>query len=300
MEKLYFRKLLLQAWIASRTKKLPWIFAAIVAVVSLMGGRMNTGIGEASSLEELFRIITQKSPQELGFIFFALLIFFIVGIVGKSNLIASLSFMTHKNVLSNHPSTLRAIGRNSLRSFFLECIALFLLLLTIGILSLPLLIASEANPGAMSSLLLFGSLTFIPIALSIFLMKQFALFYLLLSPLSIRESIETSTLLFSRFFSLSFLFLFFSFLIAALFTFFVNLVILGTVVLSTNIFLPFRESDISFIISLAFFTWFALFEQALWLSFFQSIAGRHEEAETVKEKENALDTRILPEVPPAQ
>lgn len=300
MEKVYFHKLLSQAWIASRAKKLPWIFASVVALAGLIGNRVNAGLGEASSPEELFHIIAQKSPQEVWYIFLGLSVFFVVSIIGKSNLIVSLSFIAYKNNLPNHPTTPRAIGSNFIRSFLLECIALLLLVVTIGVLSLPLLIASETNPIALPSLIIFSSLTFIPIALIIFLMKQFALFYLLLSPLSIRGSIETSGVLFSRFFSLSLLFVFFSFFVTIFFTFFANLVILGITVLSKNIPLPFGEGVLPLIASFVFFAWFALFEQALWLAFFQSIGGKQKESRTVKEKVNSLDTDVLPEVPPAQ
>jgi len=300
MEKVYFRKLLSQAWVASRVKKLPWIFASVVALAGLTGNHLNADFGEATSPEELFHIIVQKSPQEAWYIFLGLFIFFVISIVGKSNLIASLSFITYKNNLPNYPTTLRAIGSNFIRSFFLECIALLFLIATIAILSLPLLIASETNPGALPSLIIFSSLTFIPIALTIFLMKQFALFYLLLSPLGIRGSIETSGVLFSRFFSLNLLFIFFTFLVSVLFTFLVNLVILGITVLSKNIPLPFGEGVLPLIVSFVSFTWFALFEQALWLAFFQSIGGKYDQSKAVKEKENGLDAEVLPEVPPAQ
>ncbi len=300
MEKVYFHKLLSQAWIASRAKKLPWIFASVVAFAGLIGSHVNADLEEAASPEELFRIIAQKSPHEVWYILLGLSVFFVVNIIGKSNLIVSLSFITYKNNLPNHPTTPRAIGSNFIRSFFLECIALLLLIVTVGFLSLPLLIASETNPGTLSSLIIFSFLTFIPIALTIFLIKQFALFYLLLSPLGIRGSIETGSALFSRFFSLSLLFAFFSFLVTISFTFFANLVILGITVLSKNIPLPFGEGIPSLIVSFIFFAWFALFEQALWLAFFQSIGGKHKESRAVKEKENGLDTDALPEVPPAQ
>lgn len=300
MEKVYFHKLLLQAWTASRAKKLPWIFASIVALAGLIGNRVNTGFGEATSPEELFHIIIQKSPQEVWYIFFGLFIFFVISVVGKSNLIVSLSFITYRNNLPNYPTTARAIGGNFIRSFFVECIALFFLIATVGVLSLPLFIASETNPGALPSLIIFSSFTFIPVALTIFLIKQFALFYLLLSPLGIRRSIENSSALFSRFFSLGLLFALFSFFVTISFTFFANLVILGITVLSKSISLPFGEGTLSLIVSFVFFTWFALFEQALWLAFFQSIGGRRKEIRTVKEKENSLDADILPEVPSAQ
>lgn len=300
MEKLSFYKLILEAWYATFTRKLPWIFGSFVAISALIESRTNTDITRASSFEGLFQAITEKSPQELWFIFIVLFILFVLNIAGKGNLIVSLSFMVKKERLAHHPTTAQALWKNFISSFFLECIALFFLVAIIGILSLPLLIASGTNKEALPILLNFAVITFIPLALIVSLIEQFAFLYLLLSPLPIRPAIETGSALFSRFIVRSFFFIFLTLLLTLLFTFFANLVILGIAALSEKISLPLGGPVTTSTISLALFTWFALFLQALWITFFKSIALPQEPEKVATEKEVEMSRDALPEIPPAQ
>ncbi|MFZ2187303.1 MAG: hypothetical protein WAV46_01615 [Candidatus Moraniibacteriota bacterium] len=301
MEKVYFHKLVLEAWVASRARRLPWIFGSLVALSGLIGTFMNADLAKISSLEELFRAIVQKTPQEVFFFSLLLLGLFVVSVIGKSNLIVALSFIVHKHQLPNHPGTPRAVRNNFLRAFSIESLTLLFLLAVIGILCVPLLIASRTNPGALPTLISFGFLTFLLIALIVFLIKQFTLFYLLFSSLSLRGSIETGSFLFSRFMSLSFFFALFSFILTLLFTFFVNLVILGITVLWEKFGLSAGGMVLpSFALSALFLTWFAIFEQALWLAFFKAIASPQEKSKVAAETEGVLENGVLPEIPPTQ
>lgn len=300
LEKLPFHLFLLSAWRASLSKKLPWIFGSLLAILGVIESRFSSVFPDTASFQEFLNIISEKST---GTILSFLLIFvflFSFEIFGKSNLIVSLSFVTGKTRLPNHPDTIRAIGKNFFRAFLLECLALFFLLAVTLILSLPFLIASSRNPEVMGTLISLGLLAFVPIAIAIFFIKQFSLFYLLLSPLQIRGSLETGSSLFSRFIFQSLLFGLFSLILTALFTFSVNAVILGITLISKKSGLPFEDASIALVIGLAFFAWFGVFQQALWLAFFKFIAGASETKEVVKEKESALDNQTLPEIPPAQ
>lgn len=300
MERLHFREFFLQAWRASISRKLPWMFGSVIAIASIAETRMNTVLPDTASFDELRGIFGEKDPGEWFSIFLILVLLFIVGTFGKSNLIASLSAIAGKTGLPNYPDTVRALGKNFFRALSLESLALLSLLLSIGILSLPLWIASSRNPEAMLPLTTLGLFTLIPIVIIIFFIRQYALFYLLLAPLAIRGAIETGASLFSRFIFQSLFFGLFSFALTILFTFCLNLVILGIVVLSQKVSLPLGEAGVSLATGFVFFAWFAIFQQALWLAFFKAIAGAHDTRKTVAEKDAAFTDNNLPEIPPAQ
>jgi hypothetical protein len=299
MERLSFYEFLLQAWRASISKKLPWVFGAVIALASISETRLGAHLPETASFDGLIGTLGEKSSGEWLLIFFWLIFLFVIGTFGKSNLIASLSFVAGKTGLPNYPTAARAIGKNFLRALFIESLALLLLLLVIIILSLPLWIASSSNPEAVAPLTTLGFATLIPIVIIIFFIRQYALFYLLLSPLSVRSAIETGAGLFSRFVFPSLLFGLFSFALTALFTFFLNLAILSIVALSGKVSIPLGETAVSLAAGFVFFAWFAIFQQALWLAFFKAIAGTRDTEKTAAEKEAAFADNNLPETPPA-
>lgn len=296
MEQTSFYKLISEACVTTFAKKLPWIFGSFVAISALIESKTNEGITNASSLEELFQTVSQKSPKELFIVFVVLFALFVLGSFGKGNLIASLSFLTNKNDLPNHPTTLRALSKNFVSTFFLECIAFLFLVALIGIFSLPVLIASGTNPGAVPILLDFAILTFIPIAFIVSLIKEFSFIYVLLSPLKIRGAIEASRILFSRNKARSFFFALLALLLTGLFTFCINLVILGITALSEKISLLGAKESISLFVSLILFTWFTIFLQALWIIFFKSIA--RVKTDPIVEEKAPVEGNIIPEIPP--
>lgn len=299
-EKLPFSQLLLLAWRASFSQKLPWIFGSLLAIASIIESRWSSTLPQVDSFPELMNILSEKSPQVLFSFLLIFIVLFIFEIFSKSNLIASLSFVTGKADLPNHPNTFRTIGGNFFRAFLLECLSLLFLSVVISILSLPYLIAASKNPGAMNTLFDLGFLAFIPIALAVFFIKQFALFYFLLSPLKLRASLEASGTLFSHFIFRSLFFGLFLLILTSLFTFFINIVILSLVALSEKIGFPQGSFPITLIVGFVFFAWFSIFQQALWLAFFKDIAGPKETEETIKEKEVVFNNQTLPEIPPAQ
>jgi hypothetical protein len=300
LEKLPLHLFFLSAWRASFSKKLPWIFGSLLAVAGAIESRLGSTFPDTASFQEFLNMVSGKSAETILSFFLIFIFLFSFDIFGKSNLIVSLSFVTGKTRLPSHPDNIRAIGKNFFRALLLECLVLLFLLTVIGVLSLPFLIAASRNPEVMDTLLGLGLIAFVPIALAVFFIKQLSLFYLLLSPLQIRGSLETGSSLFSRFIFQNLLFGLFSFILTALFTFSVNAVILGIALLLKKSALPLEDTSLTLVIGLVFFAWFSIFQQALWLAFFKFIASPRETKEAVKEKEPTLDNRTLPEIPPAQ
>lgn len=292
MEITPFHKLISEAWTSSRTKKFPWVFGVLIAGAGLIGSHMVAGLFAASSFSEFASLVREKSPEETVFLVLTFLALFASGVYGKGNLIVSLSFIVNKSKLPNHPHTLRAQVQNFARTFIIECLAVLILLVIGGILCLPFVIATEKNPAVVTMLQGFGLLTFLPLAIIVFLIKQYTLFYSLLPLLSLRRSIETSIALFLRFVSSSFIFTILTFLLALLFTFLVNLVILEITALGI--------SSIIIFVSFIFYAWYAVFEQALWLCYFKSIARPKDTSTGTKEEVTVLERSVLPETPPTQ
>ncbi|MFZ2299544.1 MAG: hypothetical protein WAW00_00205 [Candidatus Moraniibacteriota bacterium] len=302
MESPPIHQCVLQAWRASLPRKLPWIFGAVIALAGIAETQFGAGpLLDTFSLEESFKSLAGQDPQEALLIALIFVSLSIVGMFGKSNLIVALGFVADKPHLPNHPDTAKAIGTNFLRGLLLESIAFLAFLIVIGILAIPPLIAASYNPEALPLLVLLSLITLVPLALILFFIKQFSLFYLLLSPLRIRGAIEVGSSLLYRRIAPSLLFGLFSFALSVLFTFCANLVILVITVLFDKISIPLPETYASLAIGFALFAWFAVFQQALWIAFFKSIAGPRDTEEPIKEKESVpIGNDTLPEIPPAQ
>lgn len=298
MEKLLFREFFRAAWQASISKKLPWVFGVIISAVSILETKLHITLTEATTPDKLVHILTQKTPDEWLGLLITLTILLLVGIFGRSNLIPALSFVAGKKDLPNHPHTPQALWKNFLRGICLEGVMLLVILFSVIILSLPFWLASVYNPEAITSLALFGALTLIPIITVLFFVRQYALLYLLLSPIGIRGAFEASCKLFSRYMLPSFLFGLFMFLLTLLFTFLLNLAILSISALATAIFLLPEKISLPLIISGICFAWFAILQQALWIAFFKAIAGTENKEEVVTEKTAPfIENNKIPDVP---
>lgn len=298
MERLNFQDFFLQAWRASISKKLPWLFGIVLAgVMSAAEIFLRTSVPENVTASELVRIFSENNLQEWITPFFLLTLLFVIGTASRGNLIASLAFVAGKKSLENYPTSLRAVGKNSLRALALEVSIILTLLLAIGIVSLPLFIAATYNPATLELLVTLGIFTLMPILLVIFFIREYALLYLLLSPLSVRGAIEAGCTLFSRFVFPSLLLGLFLYVITTLFTFCLKLVILGITALSHTILMPLEDNSLSLIISFVFFAWFAIFQQALWIAFFKAIASTTKKETSAVEKSATFTENNLPETP---
>lgn len=301
MEKLLFRQFFLEAWHASISKKLPWLFGAIIGIVSILETQLTLDVPETTTPDELIAILAQKAPDEWLWILCSLALLLLFGIFGRSNLIPSLSFVAGKKNLSNYPDNRKALGMNFLRGLCLEGVMIVMILCSVIILSFPLWLASVHNPGAMIPLTFLALLTLVPISIILFFVRQYALLYLLLSPIGIRGAFEASAKLFSRSILQSFFFGLFAFLLTLLFTFFLNLAILSVSTLAAAISIPSEKTFPVIIISGLFFAWFALFQQALWIAFFRTIAGTENKEKVVTEKTAPfVENTKVPDVPPIQ
>jgi hypothetical protein len=298
MERLNFQDFFLQAWRASISKKLPWLFGIVLAgAMSAAEIFLRTNVPENITTSELVRIFSENNFQEWIAPLFLLILLFLIGTAGRGNLIASLSFVAEKKSPENYPSSLRTVGKNSLRALALEASIVLVIFLAIGIVSLPLFIAATYNPATLELLVTLGIFTLIPILLVIFFIREYALLYLLLSPLSVRGAIEAGCTLFSRFIFPSLLLGLFLYVITTLFTFCLKLVILGITALSHKTLMPPEDSSLSLIIGFVFFTWFAIFQQALWIAFFKTIASTTKKETSTVEKSATFVENNLPETP---
>lgn len=302
IKKLPFYEFFLQAWRASISpKRVTLILGLIVALSNIAAARLDIVLPYIFSLDKFILIFPERVYGEMFLIFLWGFLLFVIGALGKGNLIVSLSYIAGKTGLPNFPNTFAALKKNFLNTLAVESLALLSLLAATFIILLPLGIASANNPNVMSLLIILGLLTLFPIAIIIFFIKQYALFYFLLSPLSLRGAIETACALFSKFFLKSLAFSLFFAVLVAFFTFCLQMIILGVVFLAQKIFIPLEEQIVSFAMSFVFFAWFAIFQQALWLAFFKSIAGARDiiKVSVEKEKETTLAPNI-PEIPPVK
>jgi hypothetical protein len=302
IKKLDFYDFFLQAWRASSSpSKKMLILGLIVSVSNIAASRLDIVLPYIFSLDKFALIFPARIYSEVFLVFIWLALFFLIGAFGKGNLIVSLSYIAGKVGLPNYPNTARAMGKNFFRAVAVDVTALVLVMAAIIIVLLPMGIASAKNPNVMNLLLTLGLLTLVPIVTVIFFIRQYSLFYFLLSPVSFRGAIETACALFPKFFLKSLSFGLFFVLLTATFTFCLQFIILGIVFVADKITFPFEEQLVSLVASFVFFAWFAIFQQALWLAFFKSIAGTRDimKASVEKEKETTLAVNI-PEIPPVK
>ncbi|HLC95233.1 MAG TPA: hypothetical protein VJH89_01980 [Patescibacteria group bacterium] len=300
MEKIPFQLLCTQAWRASITHKLAWIFGCIIAGASALNIRLSQDIPNITTSDTLQTVLQTKSPREWLVFLLILIVLFLVRIFGNSNLVASLASLADKANLYNYPRTLRAVWNNFFRVLLLEGLLLIFLSVVIGIISFPLIIAVSNNFGAIRLLGALGLLTFIPIACIVFFIRQYAIFYLLFSfPLTLRGSLETSSALFLRSVVPSLLFGLFSLGITLFFALGLNILIASALALVQILSLPLTESAIAFALSFILLAWFTIFQQALWIAFFKNIASTPDAKQTTKKTEEVPSDNI-PETPPVQ
>lgn len=301
MGKLPFYEFFSQAWrVSISPRRITLIFGLIIAISNVAASWLDIVLPYIFSLDKFTLIFPARIYGEVFLVFVWLTLFFLVGVFGKGNLIASLSYIAGKVGLPNYPNTFAALRKNFFRTVVIDVAAFFSLIAAIAIILLPLGIASAKNPNVMNLLMTLGFITLIPIVIVIFFIRQYSLFYFLLSPVSFRGAVETACSLFSKFFLKSLSFGLFFIALAALFTFCLQFIILGVVFIADKIYFPLEEQFVSLAVSFVFFAWFAIFQQALWLAFFKSIAGVRESQKVATEKENVLVGDNLPEIPPVK
>jgi hypothetical protein len=267
MEKTPFFDILVQSWNLSFSKSTYFFFGFFVALpVASQFLLLPEQITNVTMLKE----IIFASPGT-SFLFFSSSFLFIL--FGKSNLIERLS-LTHGAEGSPRPTPPRRSPWDLTKKMFLleTSFGVFLLSITL-ILAIPSAISLVAYQRIPEALSLLGLGVFIPVVIMLFFVRQFSYYYFLLSPLRLKSAIERGTALFIRYRSPTFLFGMYYFFLTSIFTFSLNLAMLGGVVLFWKFFGDASKPILSFVGSLFFLSWFAVFKQALWFRFFMSLAG---------------------------
>lgn len=217
------------------------------------------------SLPELSTYVSAHPKLSLLFFIWYILCLFL----GKSRLI--LLFQTHQNRQKKNLDHMPSSWLGFTKALQIDTLFFALFLLILFIIALPSLFALFVNDASLATLLFLGELTLLPIILVGYLLREFTYFYSLLSPLTLKGSLEAASSLFSRqkFTCLTFGLHFF--FVSLLFTFFFNFGMLSIVALLKQLpFLP--ENTMLFTVSLLVLGWYEIFRQALWFHFFQSIA----------------------------
>ena len=230
-------------------------------------------------------------------LFFLYVFFLLLHLFGKTGLILSLD--THRKKTDSSPSRKLSfifLWKNFFRVLLLEMIAFAFVIGVTLILFIPLLVSSRYNPDIVSPLSIFSITALVPIYIVIFFVREYSLFYLLLSRLPLRQSFETGSSLFSRFTPRSLFFGSYALLVLVGFTFFLNLAMLNTVVLLEKTGFAAFAQPTSFAVGFILLAWFAVLYQALWYLFFIDLAAPKEPE---PEKESVLMKENLPELPPA-
>lgn len=272
MERISFLDIFLDSWRLTLSRRRLFVFGLCIALpgASLLVFLQNETVLTQEFLETF---VAQHLFVSLSF----LLWYFFFVLFGKSNLIIALNETVHEND-PKKPFALSGYLLALKKAFLLDMTIIGFFLLLIAILSLPAILSSVLLGTIPPSLILLEKLVLFPIIIIGYFVREFAYFYSLLSPLRLKSSFEAASNLFVQhrlrclFFGLFFL------CIRILFTFFMNLAMLGIVALLQKL-LPGTHGAISFFVtSLILLTWYEVFRQALWFTFFRFLATPKEKA----------------------
>lgn len=286
MEKISFPDLLLSSWQFSRARKIFFVFgfflALPVAVQSFFLPATDTSAinqwSETFLLHPLIGLLYLSAS-------------FIVALFGKGNLIVALENGRRGN------DAKRTLSFPSFRSSFLRALTIdasigFFLIVFLLLLSLPTVVATRTLGSVPESLFTLSLITFIPVAVVLFFIREFTYYYFLLSPLNLTSSAEAAVRFFLRHRPTCLWFGFLVFLFSLLFTFFLNLAMLAIVVLFQKFAPAVPESVVIFGGGLVGFTWYATFRQTLWFTFFQSLAVPKDKKRTDQETGTILEEKV--------
>ena len=298
-ERASFYELLLRAWNLSWSGLKLYIFGGLLALVVIIQNVFTQTLPQFSSWQEALNFFQAESWWLIVGVFFLL---FLIYIFGKSNLIGLLSEIEKtlgktKALKTNSAPVSKNLLRLFLRGLILEGTVILFLVFILTLLALPIFLAWWMQREILDSLSTLAMIVFIPVGAVVFLSSRFALFYFLLSPLKLRASLENGYALFSRHVVRTLLFGLFSFALAIIFTFFLNLLMLNSSLLA-----EYASSDTTFtryfpfLLSFPILSWWSILDQALWLSFFEDLARPKEEA---RDEEEVIIKERAPEIPPA-
>ena len=266
MEKPSFPVMLSDSFRFSRTRGL--LLFGIPIALSLAAEGYFIESEQAITLQALQDLVS-RHPYDTAIF---LVVSYIFSLIGKSGLICSLDLLTKKDSPKKIFPPLSILLRSLFRGMALDFFIVLFFLVIMCILSLPFLIASDMFETVPDSLITLFIIVIIPILIVAMFVRQFSFFYFLLSPVRLRAAFETSMDLLLRHRRICFMFGILLLIIALLFTFSFNLVMLGIVMLFQKLAPEVPQAALLFIGILALFTWYETFKQTLWFLFFRSLA----------------------------
>lgn len=280
-----FKELCAQAWGLSFSHPLLWLFGVILGIAAFAEQRILSKITASMPIDDMGSISATNALTvvDLGWIIVWLFVIFALKSLGKSQLIATLSFVHPPN---NRPhyffSPLKIISR-FLKVVQIDGAFLLFLVSILIILIAPLGLAHRYNNAAIPILSIFSALTFLVITFVTFIIKELSLLYRLLAPLSFRSSLENGQLLFSGAAIHTTAFGLLSLTLQIFFTYCMDAIMLNGGFLISPFGVPRLVDALTGIIEFVTVTWFAIFLQALWYLYFRDIAETKQPEATPEE-----------------
>jgi|GEM_PF-4873117 len=273
------------AWRLSFEKRFFWyglLVALPLASERLLSRSLEASYSRGNMLEKLMTAPLLSLALLLG-------AFFITSL-GRSALIPILwNTMKGSSGEKEKQSTLHFLSfKNFGKTLLIESSFLLATLALILTLSLPSIISFVFFGQASNVLMSFALLFFIVLLIPLLFVREYSYCYFLLSPLRLFPAIEKSCLLLRAHFRQTLQFGMMMILFSFVFTFLVNLAMLGSVVLVPSFKTEVTTSIVSFGIALVALSWYAIFSQAIWLRLFLEQARPKNEAETITKE-------VLPE-----
>jgi hypothetical protein len=208
---------------------------------------------------------------------------FFASVFGRANIIVALA--RHQLKPSFHG---REMASRFGRLLIVDITAGLLLTILVIVFAFPPFVAFSSNRGAFEGAIMISAFSFLPVLFTVACIRQYGIFYFLLSPLQFRSAIDRSVALFSRFMARSLAFWIFSFAVVVVFTFFLNAAMLGTSSLFRLLGFSLFSEHASSLIGFIGLVWFSVFNQALSLRFFEDLATEKTEGQAVS-GEQVLD-----------
>lgn len=268
MEKFSFLDILFESWRLSFTRFSFFLFGFLIALPAVIISVLLTPLEELTLPELQTYLIAHWLPA-------ALLLFgaFIFTLYGKGNLIVTLNAtLSQKSAIPKKVSSFSRSLYIFKKVLLIDLVIFGGLIMVLLTLSLPSLIAFLTIGSVPKGLVSLGIITLLPVIIIGFFLREFTFFYFLLSPLRLFPGLEAGANFFLRFRSLCLLFGALFVFTGLLFTFSLNLVMLGIVALLQTLFPAISTLTVFFIGNLIAITWYEVFRQTLWLTFFTRLA----------------------------
>lgn len=278
-----FSEILKESWHRSFSSASFFVLGFFIALPNILFGVFFPDTGNQTLKEWLSFVSTHPLIITL-----LVLTHFSLALFGKSNLIVSLD-KNIKNIPTKKLFLFQKIWSPYKKSLLIDLLVLCFFLVFIFFLSLPSLITYVTTGTTRDALVILALITLLPVAIVTFFIREFSFFYFLLTPLTLTSSLENGTQFFLRFRTLCLSFGIFSLLIDILFTFSFNLVMLPIVVLCTKMTPSIPATSVLFFGSLIALSWYALFKQTLWLSFFHHLATTKKKPEVPEKTKDTLN-----------